>query len=112
MKSSSMKWAEHVTPHGGEMHRNIFMGKPGFWKGNPGMEATWKSRRGCEGMSRKSVQGKWDVKTWLGLIWRRRGIVFGADLDRVRKIGFHKMRRISRMIVELQASQEGLCLMM
>jgi len=54
------------------------MGKPGFWKTNPSMEATWKSRRGCEDMSRKSVQGKWDVKTWLGLIWRRRGIIFGG----------------------------------
>ena len=51
------------------------MGKPGFWKGNPSMEVTWKSKGGCEGMSKKSVQEKWDVRTWLGLIWRRRGTI-------------------------------------
>jgi hypothetical protein len=61
----------------GEMHKRFSRGNPGFWKGYPSMEATWKSRRGCEGMSKKSVQGKWDMRIWLGLIWRRKGTVLG-----------------------------------
>ena len=76
------------------------------------MEATWKSRRGCESTRKKSVQGKRNVRTWLGLIWRRRGTVLGQLWARSQTFGFHKMRRISRIVVEVQASQEGLCSMM
>jgi hypothetical protein len=96
----------------GRNAQGIFKGKPGFWKGNPSMEATWKSRRGFEGMSKKNVQGKWEVRTCLGLIWRRKATILGLLWTPSRTFGFQKMLAISRIVVELQASQEGLCSMM
>jgi hypothetical protein len=48
-------------------------------------------------------------RAWTGFIWLRIGSGGEVLWMRCWNLGFHKMRRISRLAEKLIASQEGLC---